>query len=129
MTSGLRSSAETGDLPLKRRRTSAIDARIPSSTAPTLEIDAMIALVANAAFRSGLVRKWRYQCRVKPLSGNDGSCESLKEKITRITIGAYRNATTRTKKTLSPQAPVLESAPSISPPSPAAVGGSARRSL
>ena len=40
ITSGLSSRAETGDLRRKRRRTSAIEASTPSSTAPTLEIAA-----------------------------------------------------------------------------------------
>ena len=55
ITSGLSSSAETGALPLKRRRTSAIEASMPSTTAPTLESAATIALVSSAP--SG--RRWR----------------------------------------------------------------------
>jgi hypothetical protein len=35
-----------------------------------------------------LVRNSWYQWSVKPLSGNDGSSESLNEKISRIAIGA-----------------------------------------
>ena len=53
-----------------------------------LEIAATIALVSSAERRSALTRNWWYQCSVNPLSGNDGSCESLNENITRITIGA-----------------------------------------
>jgi hypothetical protein len=78
----------TGDFPLKLRRASTTDARIPSTTAPMLESAATIALVSSAARRSGFVRNWWYQCSVKPLSGNDGTCELLKEKISRIAIGA-----------------------------------------
>ena len=47
----------------------------------------MIALVCSAALRSALVRNWRYQWSVNPLSGNDGSSELLNEKISRIAIG------------------------------------------
>ena len=88
MTSGLRSSAETAALPLMRRRVSATDASTPSTTAPTLEIAAMTALVCSAPLRSALLRNWRYQWSVNPLSGNAGSSELLNEKINRITIGA-----------------------------------------
>ena len=48
----------------------------------------MIALVPRAPRKSELVRNWWYQWRVKPLSGNDWSSESLKEKTSRIAIGA-----------------------------------------
>ena len=72
----------------KRRRTSAIEASTPSSTAPMLEIAATTALVSSAERRSALTRNWWYQCSVNPLSGNEGSCESLNEKTTRIAIGA-----------------------------------------
>src|SRR3954469_12310826 len=88
ITSGLNSSAETGDLRRKLRRTSAIEASTPSSTAPMLEIAATSALVSSAERRSALTRNWWYQCSVNPLRGNDGSAESLKEKTTRIAIGA-----------------------------------------
>src|SRR6266576_899240 len=87
ITRGLRSSAETAALPLTRRRVSATDASTPSTTAPTLEIAAMIALVSSAPLRSPLVRNWWYQWSVNPLSGKDGSSELLNEKISRITIG------------------------------------------
>src|SRR5712691_10742091 len=115
MTSGLSSSAVTEDLPKKRRRASAIEARIPSRTAPTLESAATIALVSSAALRSEFVRNWWYQWSVKPLSGNEGTCESLKEKISRIAIGAYRKTTTSAKNVLRRRAPFFESAASISP--------------
>ena len=87
ITRGLRSNAETAARPLMRRRVSATEARTPSTTAPTLEIAAMIALVCSAALRSPLVRNWWYQWSVNPLSGNDGSSELLNEKISRIAIG------------------------------------------
>ena len=48
----------------------------------------MIALVQSDARRSPFSMNWRYQCKVKPLSGNDGKSESLNEKMTRIRIGA-----------------------------------------
>ncbi len=35
-----------------------------------------------------IVRNWWYQWSVNPVSGNDGSAESLNEKISKITIGA-----------------------------------------
>src|SRR5262249_30170216 len=114
-------------LPRKRRRVSAIAASTPSTTAPALERAATIALVSSAPFRSEFVRNSWYQWRVKPLSGNDGTSESLNEKIRRITIGAYRNTTTRAKNALSNRAPFFESATSISPPPPVEAGGTARR--
>jgi hypothetical protein len=88
ITSGLSSSAETTALPRKRRRTSAIDERTPNSTAPRLVRAAMIPLVSSASLRSVLTRNSWYQWSVKPLSGNVGTSELLKEKIRRITIGA-----------------------------------------
>jgi hypothetical protein len=126
MTSGLRRSADTGPVPRKRCRTRAIAETIPSRTAPTLESAATIALVFSELFSSEFVRNSRYQCRVKPLSGNVGSEASLKEKISRITIGAYRKTTTRAKNALNIHAPDLESATSISPRTPASAGGSER---
>ena len=57
-------------------------------TAPMLEIAATTALVPRAERRSALTRNWWYQCSVNPLSGNEGSCESLNENTTRIAIGA-----------------------------------------
>jgi hypothetical protein len=72
MTSGLRRSADTGAFARKLRRTSAIAARTPSSTAPRLESDAMTALVQSAPLRSELPRNWPYQWIVKPLRGKDG---------------------------------------------------------
>src|SRR6266576_713802 len=81
ITSGLRSSAETADLPRKRRRVSAIAASKPSTTAPVLDSAAMIPLVSSAALRSELTRNSWYQWRVKPESGNEGTAELLKEKI------------------------------------------------
>src|ERR687887_1528915 len=127
ITSGLRRSAETAALPRKRRRVSPIAASTPRTTAPVLESAAMIALVSSAPLRSELVRNSWYQWKVKPLSGNDGTAESLNEKISRITIGAYRKTTTAAKKARSSRAPFFESATSISPPPPAGAGGTARR--
>jgi ABC-type nitrate/sulfonate/bicarbonate transport system ATPase subunit len=97
ITSGLRRSAEAAALPRKRRRTSAIEARIPSATAPTLETAAMIALVSSAPLSSALAMNSRHQCRVKSPRGNDGTSELLNEKMTRMRIGAYRKMTTRVK--------------------------------
>ena len=88
ITSGLSRSAETGLLPRKACRTSTIEARMPSATAPALDRAAIFALVARAFCRSEFVRNWWYQCSVNPLSGNDGSCELSNEKMSRITIGA-----------------------------------------
>src|ERR671935_1292134 len=127
ITSGLRRSAETAARTRKRRRVKAIEASTPRTTAPALESAAMIALVSKAPLRSELTRNSWYQCNVKPESGNEGTAESLNEKISKITIGAYRNATTRRKNTRSSRAPFFESATSISRPRPAEVGGSARR--
>src|SRR5437667_311687 len=109
ITSGLSNSAETADLAGKRRRTSAIEASTPSTTAPTLESAAMTALVSRAPLRSEFERNARYQWNVNPLSGNDGISELLNEKMRRITIGAYRKTTTQAKKTLSARAPFFGS--------------------
>src|SRR5919204_3415671 len=127
ITSGLRRSAETAARPPKRRRVSAIEESTPSTTAPALESAAMIALVSRAPRRSEFVRNWWYQCRVNPLSGNVGTAESLNEKISRITIGAYRKTTTRAKKARRRSAPLRESATSISLPPPAGAEGTGRR--
>ena len=54
----------------------------------TLETAATIALVSSAACMSEFVRNWWYQWSVKPLSGNVGTDPLLKEKMTRIAIGA-----------------------------------------
>src|SRR6266536_3747581 len=113
MTSGLRSRAVTGDLPKNRRRASAIEARIPSRTAPMLDSAATSALVSSAALRSEFVRNSRYQWSVNPLRGNDGTCELLKEKTSRIAIGAYRKTTTNAKKLRKSRAPFFERAGSI----------------
>ena len=63
-------------------------ASVPSATAPTLERAAIFALVPMALCRAEFVRNSWYQRRVNPLSGNDGSCELLNEKMIRMTIGA-----------------------------------------
>src|SRR3954469_3147250 len=115
ITSGLSSSAEIGDFSRKRRRTSAIEASTPSSTAPMLEIAATTALVSSAESRSALTRNWWYQCSVNPLSGNEGNCESLNENTTRIAIGAYRKITTSAKNDRSSHAPWRERATFIRP--------------
>ena len=80
---------------------------MPSRTAARLESAATIALVASAPLRSALARNWRYQWSVNPLSGNDGSAELLNEKISRITIGAYRKTTTKAKNAFSSPRAVL----------------------
>jgi len=72
----------------KRRRVNAIEARTPSTTAPALDNAAMIALVSRAPRISELARNARYQWSVKPESGNVGTADLLKEKISRMTIGA-----------------------------------------
>src|SRR5262249_23051067 len=100
--------------PRKRPRVSPMEASVPSTTATTLESAATIALVSSAPRRSAFVRNWWYQCSVNPLSGNDGSCESLNENTSRIRIGAYRNTTTSTKNARMIRSPFLESAASIS---------------
>ena len=79
---------ETAAFPRKRRRVSAIEDSTPSTTAPRLETAATIALFSSAPRSSEFVRNWWYQWSVKPESGNVGTAESLKEKISRMTIGA-----------------------------------------
>ena len=49
---------------------------MPSTTAPTLESAATIALVSSALRRSALARNSWYQWSVNPLSGNDGQLPS-----------------------------------------------------
>src|SRR6185437_16172986 len=76
---------------------------------------------------SELARKSRYQLSVKPESGNVGTADLLNEKISRITIGAYRKTTTRAKNTRRSRAPFFESATSISRQPPVVAGENARR--
>ena len=47
---------------------------------------------------------------MNPLSGNVVRSESLNEKMSRITIGAYRKTTTKAKNALNSRAPFFESA-------------------
>ena len=68
--------------------TSAFVAAVSSIGAVFLGVLASIALVPSAPLRSGFVRNSWYQWNVKPESGNEGTAESLNEKINRIAIGA-----------------------------------------
>ena len=115
ITSGLSRNAERSALPRKRRRASAIDASVPRNTAPMLVSAAMTALVSSDERRSVLSMNSWYQCSVKPLSGNAGTAALLNEKMSRITIGAYRNAMTSTNSATRSRRPLRETATSIRP--------------
>ena len=77
-----------GRLPRKRRRTSAIDASVPKHDRPDAGDRGDDRTRLERTDQVGIVTNWRYQVSVNPLSGNDGSTESLNEKSSRIAIGA-----------------------------------------
>ena len=75
-----------------RRRTKAIDAGIARIVVITAVIAATNRLILRAPMISTLPMNVSYQRSVKPSHGNETSSRSLKEKISRITSGAYRKA-------------------------------------
>src|SRR6476646_3929140 len=88
ITSGVSSRAVTSPFARKLRRAIAMEARIPSETATTLDRAATIALASRADRMLLLWMNSWYQWSVKPLSGNEGTTALLNEKTRRIAIGA-----------------------------------------
>src|SRR6059036_2084596 len=108
MTRGDNSSAERADFATIRRRTIASDASTPRATVMKLDNVATMRLVRSAWISDEFDRNCSYQRRVKPDRGNEITTLLLKEKITSIAIGAYRNRTRSVKKARSARTPFRE---------------------
>src|SRR5690625_2288376 len=92
---GVRKKARSAALPLKRPRTSAMEARSPSSTEKKVTSKPIFADVRAASIQRGSAKSSSYQRSVQPGGGKMSQREEPKESAMMKMIGSRRKSATR----------------------------------